>query len=74
MNLQGRRVLLIYKTTIHLESVLTPERCTSKADPRTRYQWIVNTAIQLDQHQPIPSPKNGFEMDEDMTGIQQQLE
>jgi hypothetical protein len=42
MNVQRRRVLLIYKTTIHLESILTPEKCTTKADPRTRYPWIVN--------------------------------
>ena len=74
MNLKGRRVLLIYKTAIHPESVITPEKCTTKADPMTRYRRIVNTASQLDQYQPDPGPENGHELDEDMMDNNQQLE
>ena len=61
MNLQGRRVLLIYKTAIYLESVHTSKKCTTKAD-----QWIVNTVSHLDQYHPVRSPENEHELDEDM--------
>ncbi len=47
MSLQCRRVL-ICKTIIHAEFVLTPEKCTATADPKIRDQWIVNTVSQLD--------------------------
>ena len=60
MRLQNRRVLLIYKTVVQAESVLTPKKCTAKVDPRTRYQWILNTANQLDECQTVPSPANGM--------------
>ena len=66
MNLQDRRVLLIYNTAILPEFVLTYEKCTTKVDPRTKYQWIFNTTSQLDQYQPFPSPENGHELDEGM--------
>ena len=38
--LQGRRVMLIYKTHMHPEASLNPEHCTPKSDARARNTWL----------------------------------
>ena len=38
--LQGSRVILIYKTYMHTEASLDPERCSYKSDAGTRNKWI----------------------------------
>jgi hypothetical protein len=39
--LQGSQVLLIYKTYMHTESTLDPERCAYKSDAIMRNKWII---------------------------------
>jgi hypothetical protein len=39
--LQGSWVILIYKTYMHTESTLDPERCAYKSDPGMRIKWII---------------------------------
>jgi hypothetical protein len=39
--LQGMRVLLIYKTHMHTEATLDPERCALKTNVHTRSKWLI---------------------------------
>jgi hypothetical protein len=39
--LQGMRVLLIYKTHMHAEAALDPERCAFKTDANMRSKWLI---------------------------------
>ena len=39
-SLQGRRVMLIYRTHMHPEASLDPEHCTPKSDARAMSMWL----------------------------------
>jgi hypothetical protein len=55
--LQGRRVLLIYKTHMHPEASLNPEACTPKSDVRARNSWIQVHIKCIDQYEDVYSPQ-----------------
>ncbi len=63
---QGRRMILIYKTSMHPGSILNPEQCTAKADRNAKKRWLSATLQQMDQHQPTVSPPPEREHDEKM--------
>ena len=37
---QGLRIILIYKSHMHKEASLDPERCTQKTDRKARNLWV----------------------------------
>ena len=45
---QGRRMILIYKTSMHANSSLNPTQCTQRTDRNARQKWIINTVQQLE--------------------------
>ena len=54
--LQGLRVILIYKTYMHTESALDPERCALKTDVGMRNKWITKQIQRVDRHEDCVSP------------------
>ena len=60
------RVILIYKTYMHTESTLDPERCSFKSDAGTRSKWITKQIQQVDEHEDCVSPPLPTVVDEDM--------
>jgi len=64
--LQGSRIILIYKTYMHTESALDPERCAHKSDPGMRFKWIIKQIQQVDQHEDCVTPPHQMGVDEDM--------
>ena len=64
--LQGSRVILIYKTYIHTESALDPERCAFKSDSGMRNKWITKQIQQVDQQEDCVSPPHQMGVDDDM--------
>ena len=64
--LQGLRVLLIYKTYIHMESAVDPERWAFKTDATMRSKWIINQIQQVDQHEDCVNPPHHMGGDEAM--------
>ena len=55
-SLQGRRVMLIYKTHMHPESSLDPEHCTPKSNARARSSWLHAHIKIVDQYEDVYSP------------------
>jgi hypothetical protein len=64
--LQGSRVILIYKTYMHTESALDPERCAFKPDAGMRNRWVTKQIQQVDQHEDCVSPPHQMGVDEVM--------
>ena len=64
--LQGSRVILIYKTYMHTEPTLDPERCAFKSDAGMRNKWIIKQIQQVVQHGDCASPPHQTEINEDM--------
>jgi hypothetical protein len=64
--LQGTRVLLIYKTPMHSEAALNPERCALKTDATTRSKWLIKQIQQVAQHEDCVSPSTQMGGDEAM--------
>ena len=64
--LQGSRVILIYKTYMHSESSLDPERFAYKSDPGMRNKWIIKHIQQVDHHEDCVSPPRQTGIYEDM--------
>jgi len=42
-NAHGRRMVLIYKTNMHPESILNPVKCTLNVDRNARKRWLTTT-------------------------------
>jgi hypothetical protein len=57
-------MVLIYRTSMHASSALSPKMCTRKIDKNARLRWLHVTLQQLDQHQPTTSPQNPHVEDE----------
>jgi hypothetical protein len=55
--LQGRRVLLIYKTHMHPEASLNPETCTPETNAIARNSWIHAHIKIIDQYEDVYSPQ-----------------
>ncbi len=70
-NAHRMRMIMIYKTTMHPESDMNPEQCTSKADRNSRKRWLTTTLQQLDQHQDTSTPSLKHEQDKEMQEQQQ---
>jgi len=68
---QGRRIILIYKSSMHAGSIMNPAQCTQRTDRNSRQKWIITTLQQLEQYQPTPDPPIQFNTDADM-GEQEQ--
>jgi hypothetical protein len=49
-NKQRRKMILVYKTSMHSESQLNSAPCGPKADPMTRQTWLIGTLRNLDQY------------------------
>jgi hypothetical protein len=64
MNAQDKRMVLIYRTSMHAGSALSPKMCTRKIDKNARLRWLHTTLQQLDQHQPTASSNNPHVEDE----------
>ena len=69
-SLQGRHVMLIYKTHMHPEASLDPEHCTPKSDARARSSWLHAHIKTVEQYDDVCSPKpneGDTHMEEDTT-------
>jgi hypothetical protein len=64
--LQGTRVILIYKTHMHSEATLDPERCAFNTNVTTRGKWLIKQIQHLDQHEDCISPPHVMGGDEAM--------
>ena len=51
----GRRVILIYKSHMYIESSLDPERCSHKTDEKARRAWLLSHIRQIEQYEDINS-------------------
>ena len=71
-SLQGMRILLIYKTHMHTEAALDPERCAFKTDVNTRSKWLIKRIQQVDHHEDCISPPHVMGGDEAMEEDEQQ--
>jgi hypothetical protein len=56
-------MILIYKNSMHPESQLNSALCGDKADPTTRYTWLIGTLRQLEQYPPTTNPPTSFNED-----------
>ena len=65
-NTQRRKMILVYKTSMHPESQLNSTPCGIKADPRTTYTWLIGTLRRLEQYPPTTSPPPRFNEDAEM--------
>ena len=52
-SLQGKRVLLIYKTHMHPEASLNPGACTPKSDAIAWNKWIQAHIKCIDQYEDV---------------------
>ncbi len=65
----GRRSIVIYKSYMHKEVSLDPERCSFKTDQKARNHWVSNQVRQLEQFEDVGSPIN-LTQDETMEEVQ----
>ena len=40
---QGKRMILIYKTSMHTSASLNPTQCTQRTDRNARQKWLITT-------------------------------
>jgi hypothetical protein len=45
---QDRRMILIYKTSMYVNSSLNPAQCTQRTDRNARQKWLITTLQQLE--------------------------
>ena len=62
-NKQRRKMILVYKTSMHAKSQLNSAPCGPKADPRTKHTWLIRTLRHLDQYSPTIRPPSSFTED-----------
>jgi len=63
---QRRRIILVYKTTMHPEAHLNSALCGVKANPRTMNTCLIGTLRQLDQYLSTTSPPTCSTKDTEM--------
>jgi len=56
MSAQGRRMVLLYRSSMHACSAMSPEICRGMLVKNAKLRWLNNTLYELDQHQPTTSP------------------
>ena len=69
-SLQGRRVMLIYKTHMHPDASLNLEHCTPKSDAGAKNHWLHAHTKSIDKYEDVYSPKpieGDTNMEEDTT-------
>ena len=73
-SMQGKRMVLVYKTNMHSGLSLNPTQCTQRSDQNARQRWLITTLQQPEQYQPTADPPPPLNTDAEMEEQEQEQE